>query len=287
MNIKKLLPCFLAVLLFSSCFNTSLYMGDVDKGDSKANGDSKLNNPYDPDYLDEEFINLIDDEETTVETIMEFIKANEKTLKDNKIPFIHYIVQRGEYDLLTRLLDNYGDLVNYKGGEDSYTPLHLAAQKGDIKILELFINKGADINATDKNGNTALHYACSTDSKNNKKIVAKLIEEMNLTKSSDDLISLKNSLNCSPFYMAVRSGNLQIFKLLLSYIDKPQDLLNILETKGERNLIEIALFHNSSSLLNFFITKKDLFTEQNINKAVKFAKELEKTHLVHEFEKKV
>lgn len=45
------------------------------------------------------------------------------------------------------------------------TPLHRAASKGDVEIVQLLINlgKNININVTDLYGNTPLHLACEED----------------------------------------------------------------------------------------------------------------------------
>ena len=40
------------------------------------------------------------------------------------------------------------------------SPLHIAAKGGYMHLIELFLNKGADIEARDKLLKTPLHYAC-------------------------------------------------------------------------------------------------------------------------------
>ena len=45
--------------------------------------------------------------------------------------------------------------------EHGQTPLHLAAQKGHLKICEYLLAEGADVGAADKYGNTPLHLAAS------------------------------------------------------------------------------------------------------------------------------
>jgi len=43
------------------------------------------------------------------------------------------------------------------------TPLHYAAAKGQLDVIELLLKHGADVNARDKNGYTPLHAAAYYD----------------------------------------------------------------------------------------------------------------------------
>lgn len=56
------------------------------------------------------------------------------------------------------LLLQYGAEVN-TGNMRSYTPLHLAAERGYIKSVELLVAKGADVNAVTSYGSSVLSYA--------------------------------------------------------------------------------------------------------------------------------
>ena len=38
--------------------------------------------------------------------------------------------------------------------------LHVATERGHTELIEALLKGKADINAVDKSGNTALHYAC-------------------------------------------------------------------------------------------------------------------------------
>lgn len=54
--------------------------------------------------------------------------------------------------------DKFSILLNAKGKDDG-TPLHFAAFSGNIETVTDLVRAGADLAATDDNGNTPLHYA--------------------------------------------------------------------------------------------------------------------------------
>ncbi|RWS27838.1 ion channel nompc-like protein [Leptotrombidium deliense] len=71
---------------------------------------------------------------------------------------LHLAVQASEEEVVETLL-GYGANVSLKAGRSGETPLHIAAKIPDGKdCTELLIKSGADIDATQENGETALHY---------------------------------------------------------------------------------------------------------------------------------
>ncbi|MBB6241256.1 ankyrin repeat domain-containing protein [Rhodanobacter sp. MP1X3] len=75
-------------------------------------------------------------------------------------------------DEITEIQHRYNYLLNY-GGDDPTAPIdpisyvdsnddhliHIAAQRGDVKTIELLIRAGQDVNQTGDMSCTALHYA--------------------------------------------------------------------------------------------------------------------------------
>ena len=59
---------------------------------------------------------------------------------------------------VSQLLANQSHTINKKTTWEN-TALHQAARCGNIKVLQLLLNNGADIAARDSDGNTSLHYA--------------------------------------------------------------------------------------------------------------------------------
>lgn len=74
---------------------------------------------------------------------------------------LHFAADKGENDLVEKIMKNNGSFkVDVDAREDnSMTPLIVAACKGQLDTVKLLHSYKADINATDKDGRTALHNA--------------------------------------------------------------------------------------------------------------------------------
>ena len=60
-------------------------------------------------------------------------------------------------EILRCLIENGADIN--KGRNDNQTPLMVAAEKGHVSVATFLIERGADVDLQDENGNTALHHA--------------------------------------------------------------------------------------------------------------------------------
>lgn len=83
------------------------------------------------------------------------------------------------------------------------TTLHWAAENGYVKLVELLLEKGADITAQTINGSTPLHKAVSDEP----------ILRMLLERGAD--ITARSAEGSTPLNAAVYVGNKQIVKILL------------------------------------------------------------------------
>lgn len=121
----------------------------------------------------------------------------------------------GEHpDEIQRLLELGADIniQNYKGK----TGLHCAAKAGFLKVVNLLIEKGATVDAIDKDGETPLFEAIRSTIKNGEKQRAAL--EALLTKGADP--NVKNRKGQTPLQIAQRMRRAdagRIVELLRSY----------------------------------------------------------------------
>lgn len=104
------------------------------------------------------------DERKTIEKVEQIITSllsegadiNAKKEEFGRVyPFLLYAVDRSKNIEIVEFLISKGANVN-AADSDGKTALHLAASRGDKKLVELLIGKGADVNAKDKYGWTAL-----------------------------------------------------------------------------------------------------------------------------------
>ena len=123
---------------------------------------------------------------------------------------IHDAARRGDLAKLKSLLAKRPELLEARS-EKEKTPLHFAAQSGHKEIVEVRLEKGADVNAKNIALKTALHYAAGMG---HKEIV-------------DVLISRGAALNSgtmdgsTPLHYSANLGNSEIIRVL---IEKGSDI---------------------------------------------------------------
>lgn len=77
----------------------------------------------------------------------------------DRFPCLHLAVQHGHVQLTKYFLSVVAMDLNLKTPGKSLTPLHVAAQYGQIEILDLLLAQRANVHATDDQGMTPLHHA--------------------------------------------------------------------------------------------------------------------------------
>ena len=111
-------------------------------------------------------------------------------------------------DLFEYILDKGGPALINAQENGGWSPLIIAASKGNLRIVKLLLDHGADVNVRSGGDQTALYVACHNG-------FAHVMEEL-MKKGADATIRLKQSLE-SPAFGALTTGRIEILKRLLAY----------------------------------------------------------------------
>jgi hypothetical protein len=80
------------------------------------------------------------------------------TLSRSSTTALYEAISFGHEDMVTLLLE-FRASVEAKNGSHQTSALHMAARRGNISILQILLGNGANIMATDAQGNTPMHDA--------------------------------------------------------------------------------------------------------------------------------
>ncbi len=118
---------------------------------------------------------------------------------------IHQAVKEGKLEVVRKMLEEDRDLINAVDS-DLKTPLHLATEHGYMPMVELLLEKGADINAKTGFKRTPLHFAASSGHDE--------IVRLFIAKGAD--LNEKDSFMLTPIFRAAYNGHRNIVEMLLS-----------------------------------------------------------------------
>ena len=90
------------------------------------------------------------------------------------------------------------------------TPLHLAANNGDLKLVQLLLDYGLDVDSLDEYGNTPLIYASRSGHRRAPSIARLLIE-----RGADP--NTRGIVGCTPLHEALEWGRIEIARLLIEH----------------------------------------------------------------------
>ncbi|KAK3087525.1 hypothetical protein FSP39_007020 [Pinctada imbricata] len=124
-------------------------------------------------------------------------------------------LKEGNDKMLRKILDKYPHLINEIDQEDAHVsqktdqgpPLLMAVRSKRIEVVKIFLEKGADKNAANNNGQTAVHIAVQT----------KNADMLRVLKNFGCDFNKKDQLGDNPVTDAITGGDRQIMELILKH----------------------------------------------------------------------
>jgi hypothetical protein len=91
-----------------------------------------------------------------------FAKSQEKVGSEDAMNALFVGILANDLTVMERAVEAGASVSTPFLGANGCTPLHAAAAKGYVEVLQWLLAQGADLNAVDIHGNTALHDAAAT-----------------------------------------------------------------------------------------------------------------------------
>ena len=124
---------------------------------------------------------------------------SEQALQRSKLVIYKAIEQDKEVPVKTIM--EHGFPIDSPVHEHDVNTLMLASSIGSVKMLQTVLALGPNVNAKDKIGRTALHFACRRGS----------LEHFEVLIQNEDIdLDAQTSSGVTPLMMAVYSGNVQL-----------------------------------------------------------------------------
>lgn len=117
---------------------------------------------------------------------------------------LHVAVERGHLRIITLILES-GISINCRDDSDQ-TPLHLAAKCHWPGVTELLLARGAELHCKDRQGRTPLHVAAQVDNE---------MSLRTLLAKHPSQVDCKDASGKTPLYYAIESSNERMVQLLL------------------------------------------------------------------------
>jgi len=174
-----------------------------------------------------------------------FVFGCSPATKEAATPKLFEAITAHDAATVKSLIGKFPDLVNVKDKVGNLTPLHRAAQSGDLAIAQILVGNGADVNSRGGSGGDMTPILCCVLSKTNPELVNLLLDHGVDPNSVD-------SLGVTVLMKASQMGK--------------QDVVELLTTKGvevnkqDRTVLGYAALHyavaaNNAAIVDLLIQK--------------------------------
>lgn len=154
---------------------------------------------------------------------------------------IHIAVEKNNSDMVNYLLNKGAklDITNDEGD----TALHIAVQNNNLKLVELLLSRGANPNSANRNQETPLHFAVA---------ISKRMVELLVNKGSDVNSHDKNGL--TPVQLAYFRGDKESTDFLLAHNASINELeVSKLDSKQSGIALKTAIANNNAKIVSSII----------------------------------
>ncbi|KAJ3431164.1 ankyrin repeat and socs box protein [Anaeramoeba flamelloides] len=128
-------------------------------------------------------------------------------IQQNAKSLIHMAVEKQNLEVSKKILQVMQSQIMVKD-KNGRTPLHIAAQTGNIEMMKFILGYGVSPNETDNDNYTALHLSIGAESIEAIKYLLKKNAKIN--------ISISHKIYVSALHLAIQKQNFDIIKLLVS-----------------------------------------------------------------------
>ena len=170
----------------------------------------------------------------------------------NSIPHLMILSQGNDPDYINIFIQR-GFNVNLKNNHGD-TPLHLAINQKNLEIANLLIDKDAKLDLQNIDGDTPLHLICNLDNVDGPIILEKMIKKCKN-------LNIQNKRKDTPLHIATMLGNKDAVDVLLDPIQTststptPKSDPNLKNAKGDTPL-HIAANNNNIDIVDLLLSSK-------------------------------
>ena len=189
------------------------------EGISKASTDRQAASKYsseDHENWFHEFVNAVDNAEawSAIAKVLDRGKpfgylTQSIGWEDDHYTPLHYAAQKGDLEVVEELIEKYKVPVHIATDRYKRTPLHLAALRGYLKVVQYLVGQGAKWSDTDNAKSNVLHYAALGIKGQKNTDVIKFLRDQgaDLEVLADDKFNL--------LHLAIRTSNVSLAKYLM------------------------------------------------------------------------
>lgn len=166
---------------------------------------------YNVSYFLEHFVSLFNQLKNDLDP--QKVAINWVEMWHQKRALIHIAAKNGFFDFMNLILSISNVDVNLKSALDGFSPLHEAASSGFLNIVQLLIDKGANINQLSFQEKTPLHCACANGHFDIVKFLVEKEKSLQINKFS---FNMKDCNGDTPLHLAAKNGFASIVEYLIN-----------------------------------------------------------------------